>query len=177
MAIPAEFHKLWANLPQWSDAKDVPGPNGSPATQKAFPQIPGLTIPIAWETCCIQMSHALNKSGLKVSYSNKQRVLRDTAGNEYMLDVAEMRGYLDQQYGKAESLSRVDVHGSVVPRIALQGALDERKGILAFGGRHIDLWNGSRIHGENYIEAALWEASSAISIGLFFWEVTSAASP
>jgi hypothetical protein len=89
-----------------------------------------------------------------------------------MLDVGEMRGYLNETYEEAEKIRRVDSNGKVMPRIAIEGYLGGRKGIIAFGGRHIDLWSGGRIHGERYITAALWEAASAISDGIFFWDVS-----
>ena len=56
----------------------------------------------------------------------------------------------------------------------MQASLDQRQGIIAFGGRHIDLWNGTRIHGEGYIQTALWEAKSAVRDGIFFWDVSAA---
>jgi hypothetical protein len=172
VAIAAEFSTLWKNLPQWSDARKIVPPN--PPKFKSFPQIPGLHIPVAWETCCIQMSHAMNKCGLNIRYEDKKRVLTDTAGNEYMLDVKEMRGYLSKNYGSPDNVSRTDVNGKIIPRFALQASLADRHGIIAFGGRHIDLWDGRRIHGENYIESALWEAKSTISDGIFFWDVEDA---
>jgi hypothetical protein len=171
MAVPTQLTMLWANLPQWFEAKEVAAAAGQEPTHKAFPQMPGLLIPKDWETCCIQMSHALNKAALPVNYSNKQRVLTDPVGNEYMLDVKEMRGYL-KKYGDPDIISRVDANGNPTPRWVVQAVLSDRKGIIAFGGRHIDLWNGSKIHGEGYILGALWEAKSALSDGIFFWEVT-----
>jgi hypothetical protein len=116
MGIPAQFTTLWANLPQWFEAKEVKVPTGEKPRFKAFPQIPGLNIPIAWETCCIQMSHALNKCGLNVNYSNKLRVLSDSAGREYMLDVAEMRGYL-KKHGPPDNIGRVDAKGRRHPTL------------------------------------------------------------
>jgi len=153
MAIPADFDDLWANLPQWFTVRKII-----------------TNIPAGWETCCIQMSHALNMSGLPVNYINKKRV-HAFEGREHILDVREMRGYLNDTYEDGEKISRVDANRKLIPRIALKGYLDERQGIIAFGGRHIDLWNGTRIHGESYIESALWEAHSAISEGIFFWDV------
>jgi len=46
-----------------------------------------------------------------------------------------------------------------------------KRGILAFGNRHIDLWDGEKIHGINYRASALWEASSALSEGLFLFHL------
>jgi hypothetical protein len=154
MAITADFDTLWANLPQYFEVRKII-----------------TNIPEGWETCCIQMSHALNMAGLPINYGNKNRVLQ-FHGREHMLDVTEMRGYLNTTYEDAETISRVDVNGKLIARIALQGYLDQRQGIIAFGGRHIDLWNGTQIHGKNYIQSALWEANSAIRDGIFFWDVS-----
>jgi hypothetical protein len=90
-----------------------------------------------------------------------------------MLAVPEMRDYLNQQYGAAEVIARVDANGATLPRWLVQsGGLGDRQGIVAFGDRHIDLWNGSAIHGQKYIESALWEAASALANGLSFWIVS-----
>jgi len=166
MALGVSFDDMWKYLPQWFDAEGIP-PGEKHPKEKVFRQIPGMKIPAGWETCCVQMSYALARSGHKVSYSNKSRVLRDGFGNEYLLDVAEMRGYLNG-FQDAEKIERP----ARIPRWLVQAVLSGRKGILAFGGRHIDLWNGSRIHGESYIESALWEAASTIKNGLFFWELS-----
>ena len=154
MANSADFDMLWANCPQYYTVRKII-----------------TNIPAGWETCCIQMSHAMNMAGLPVNYSDKKRVLVFN-GREHMLDVKEMRGYLNTNYEDADVISRVDANGKLVPRIAIQSYLDQRQGIIAFGGRHIDLWNGTQIHGKNYIESALWEAPSAIREGIFFWDVS-----
>jgi hypothetical protein len=49
-----------------------------------------------------------------------------------------------------------------------------RHGILAFGHRHIDLWEGSRYHWQElYNDYYLWHCDSIALRGIFFWEVTS----
>jgi hypothetical protein len=171
------FDLMWANLPQWFHAKPVPPKKPSDPPKKAFPQIPGVAIPKDWETCCIQMSQALNRAGHRVNYVKKERVLRDAAGTEYMLDVAEMRGYLTTAFFEPEKIARRDDKKGLIPRWAVQTQIVDRKGIIAFGGRHIDLWDGRKIHGEHYIAEALWEADSAVTDGLFFWEAKAAPKP
>jgi hypothetical protein len=153
MAIRVDFDTLWNKLPQWFEVRGVI-----------------TNIPEGWETCCIQMSHAFNKSGLPINYQNKQRILR-FQGAEYMLDVKEMRDYINSTYGDAEVIARKDVRGHMLDRWLIQAVLSGRQGVVAFGNRHIDLWNGNKIHGERYIQEALWEAASALSLGIFFWEV------
>ncbi len=66
MTVPADFDTLWSNPPQWFDCAEIKPPD--PATSKAFPQIPGMNIRVDWETCCIQMSHALNMVSLPINY-------------------------------------------------------------------------------------------------------------
>lgn len=169
MPIYADFDALWASLPQCSDAKAINPPD--PAVNKRFSQIPGMDIPIGWETCCIQMSSALNSNGLPIDYFNKSRVIHDGAGNEYMLDVSEMRGYLGQTYVEPDVYPRSDGAGGILSRGDTQDMMGGRRGILAFGNRHIDLWDGTKIHGQNYNVAALWEAPSAIQYGVALWEI------
>jgi hypothetical protein len=154
MAIDADFSVLWNHLPQWFEVR-----------QKIT------NIPKGWETCCIQMSYAFNRANLDIDYPNKARVLR-FHGKEHMLDVKEMRLYIDETYEPAERIAHRDVKGAMINRWVLQSVIEGRRGVIAFGNRHIDLWNGSRIHGEHYIQSALWEADSALSQGLFFWEVS-----
>lgn len=173
MAIKAQFSALWDKLPHWFQCKEIPPtPPATDPSFKAFPQIPGMRIPVDWETCCIQMSCALNQVGLRINYFDKNRVIVDPQGNEYLLDVGEMRGYLNSKYGQAETVARVDANNKLLPRWLLQqSVLAGRQGIIGFGNRHIDLWNGTKIHGEGYILSALWEAESALTRGISFWEV------
>ena len=91
---------------------------------------------------------------------------------EYLLDVKEMREYINSEYGNAQVIARRDWGGHTINRWVIQTVLMDRRGIIAFGGRHIDLWDGRKIHGEHYIQSALWEADSALTDGIFFWEVT-----
>lgn len=87
-------------------------------------------------------------------------------GKKYYGRVSTMRVYLDQEYGDAENY----VGGE---RIAKISQIIDRTGILAFGNRHIDLWNRTRIHRPaDYIPSAIWEDRSALDLGIFFWEVT-----
>jgi hypothetical protein len=77
-----------------------------------------------------------------------------------------MRDYLTRTYGPGDNY-RLPAGN----RFLIKAAIDNRRGIIVFGQRHIDLWNGKRIHGEGFIESAIWEAPSALTQGIFFWEV------
>src|SRR5262249_18506613 len=112
-----------------------------------------------------------NASGLPIHYRDRRRIVIDQNGNEYMLDVTEMRSYLKDSYGPPENLARTDDAGGLIPRFLIQGMLWGRKGVIAFGGRHIDLWDGAQIHGQGYDLPAIWEAVSALRDGVFFWDV------
>lgn len=157
MAIPADFNALWNIIPTTKTIRSKV--TNIPNTEDYK------------ETCCIQLSYALNMSGLPVNYSNKKRVLTFN-GMEFMLAVKEMREYLSSTYGDAGTIKRVDIDGNLIGRIAIQGYLDQRQGIIAFGQRHIDLWNGTQIHGKDVISDGVWDAPSAISQGIFFWDVS-----
>lgn len=148
MPIYGSFDALWSRLPQPSDIGTV---------------LP--TWPADWEPCCACMSHALNMSGLPVTVPNPRRNFL-YQGRSHYLAVGEMRDYLTRTYGAGDNY-RLPAGN----RIAIIAQIDNRKGIIVFGHRHIDLWNGSRIHGEGFILSALWEAPSALSEGIFFWEV------
>jgi len=121
-------------------------------------------IPKGWETCCIQVSFALNRSGAPIK--NKVGVVGLQSGRDnFIIRVPTMRDYLDDEFGEAENY----VGGA---RIAKISQIIDRTGILAFGDRHLDLWNRTDIHRPSlYIMSALWEAKSTLDKGIFFWEV------
>ena len=57
-------------------------------------------------------------------------------------------------------------------RIAKIVQIVDRTGIIAFGDRHLDLWNKTNIHRPDYYNlSALWEDHTTIKKGIFFWEV------
>jgi len=159
MAIPADFNALWNIIPTTATIRSK------------VPCIPNTDD--YKETCCIQLSYALNMCGLPINYFNKGRVLTCN-GMEFMLAVKEMRDYLGSTYGDAEIIKRVDVNGNLIGRIAIKAYLDSRQGVIAFGQRHIDLWNGTEIHGKAVVTDGIWDAPSAISQGIFFWDVSPA---
>jgi|GEM_PF-5831329 len=147
--IIGSFENLWQNHPQPSQIRTV---------------LP--TWPVGWEPCCAGMSHAMNMSNLPVTVANPRRNF-SYMGRSHYLAVQEMRDYLTRTYGDAENYR---YEGAVV-RSAIISHITGRRGIIVFGHRHIDLWDGSNIHGHGFILHTLWEAPSALREGIFFWEV------
>lgn len=124
-----------------------------------------------WETCAISVSFALNQSGAPiVNYAfedkgvatGKVRAKKDEANRNYIYSVIDMKVYLNNRYGIAENYK-----GSKQHMIA---KIKGRKGIIAFGHRHIDLWDGDKWHNERYYRD-LWQFDSTKQLGIFFWEV------
>jgi hypothetical protein len=125
-------------------------------------------IPEDWETCCIQMSYALNHAGARIKNTGKNIGMVQN-GDNYMINVPAMREYLDGEFPVAERFERA---GKAMSRIAIISQIVDRTGIIAFGDRHIDLWNKTDLQRpSDYIMSALWEAESAFTKGIFFWEV------
>jgi hypothetical protein len=135
-----------------------------------LPGIPGYVD----ETCCVQISYALNRSGAVIEsyayenpfYKRKVRAFEGRDGMNYIFEVSDMRFYLDNRYGNAENYN-----GS---KDAMIEKIRGRTGILAFGYRHMDLWGGADIHRPSeYRMGYLWTNESLKKRGIFFWEVTS----
>jgi|SRR5690242_4847864 len=126
-----------------------------------------------WETCTIQVSYALNRSGAVIENyafedkslaTGKVRAAKSNDDMSYIFAVPDMRVYLNNRYGLAENFK-----GSKQQMIA---GISGRQGIIAFGHRHIDLWEGDRFHWQaRYVD--LWGFESVKMRGIFFWEVTS----
>jgi hypothetical protein len=124
-----------------------------------------------WETCTVQISYALNKAGapvLNYAYPDKRvatgkvRGTKDDKGNNYIYSVIDMKVYLDNTYGEAENYK-----GSIP---AMKDAIKDRNGIIAFGYRHMDLWEGDKWHYQGlYLD--LWKFDDVKKWGIFFWEV------
>jgi hypothetical protein len=140
--VPVDWGVLMLNHPSYLDIGD---------------KVKG--IPKGWETCCIQMSYALNKAGAPIR--NRGGVVGlQSGGQNFIIRVPTMRDYLNDEFGEAENYT-----GGA--RIAKISQIVDRTGILAFGDRHIDLWNRTDIHRPSYyIMSALWEAKSALEKGI-----------
>jgi Type VI secretion system (T6SS), amidase effector protein 4 len=125
-----------------------------------------------WETCTVQISYALNKAGapvLNYAYpdrrvaTGKVRGTKDDSGDNYIYSVLDMKVYLDKTYGEADNYK-----GTVAQ---MKAAIKGRKGIIAFGYRHMDLWEGDQWHYQSlYLD--LWEFAEVKKWGIFFWEVS-----
>lgn len=126
------------------------------------------------ETCCVQLSYALNRSGACIEnyaywnpfYQRTVRAFQGTDNRFYIIEVSDMRYYLDNRYGNAENYN--GTKQQIIEHIK------GRRGILAFGYRHIDLWVGGDIDWPaGYNMDYLWSNPSLKKQGIFFWEVTS----
>ena len=127
------------------------------------------------ETCAVQISYALNRSGGVIqNYEYPDAAVatgkvRGFAGDDrlnYIFGVPDMRVYLDRKYGAGENFKGT--------KAKMVEAIQGRTGILAFGYRHLDLWLGKNIHRPNeYLMDYLWTNESLTLRGIFFWEVTS----
>ncbi|MCI0738220.1 MAG: type VI secretion system amidase effector protein Tae4 [Gemmataceae bacterium] len=137
-----------------------------------------------WSPCAIQVSYALNNSGAPLPKSSsfitneppigtRKVRLFPGGGDIYIIDVYDMRAYLDGRYGEAENY-----RGSKDKMIE---AISGRQGIIRFGRAHVDVWEGDRFHqqaspslpGIPVTDSGTWGAASTKQIGIFFWEVGS----
>ncbi len=126
-----------------------------------------------WETCAIQVSYALNRSGAVIEnyafpeptlYKGKVKALKSNDNMNYIYGVPDMKVFLNGRYGIAENYT-----GNKQSMIS---QISGRQGIIGFGHRHIDLWEGERFHWQHlYLD--LWQFDSVKKRGIFFWEVTS----
>jgi len=136
----------------------------------------------AWvnETCAVQMSWALNHCGFAIGvyayqsnevYGGTVRAYQsppqrpEDGGHTYIFAVPDMKVYLNNTYGDADNYS-----GSKDDMI---GNISGRQGILSFGHRHIDLWDGSDFLQNGLISPGVWHDRSVRMRGIFFWEAGS----
>ena len=124
-----------------------------------------------WETCAISVSYALNQSGAVIENyayedkgvaTGKVRAKKDEADRNYIYSVIDMKVYLNKRYGMAENYKGT--------KEQMKAKIKGRAGIIAFGHRHIDLWDGDKWHYEaRYID--LWNHESTKQLGIYFWEI------
>ncbi|WAC10754.1 T6SS effector amidase Tae4 family protein [Dyadobacter pollutisoli] len=128
-----------------------------------------------YETCCAQMSYAFNKAGPMIQNAGilpNDRVMKDNQGMEYLLSVPDMRLYFTRSYFPPEMYPGMGSARNLAQKIG------GRKGVIAFGGRHIDLWNGSNFqYGGTgiYYENVLWLDTDNNNVPrvIYFWEIKS----
>lgn len=162
MAIPLNFETLKNNHPR---SLEVKSRLGGPIAN---------VIKVYKETCAIQVSDALNRSGaVIVNYeypdsslaTGKVRAKQGNDGMNYIYSTLDMKVYLNKRYGAAEHYRYTDA-GKMKAKV--QG----RKGIILFGRRHIDIWDGSKIHYQrHYIDFWTHPEANVKVHGIYFWEV------
>ncbi|TLU98010.1 T6SS effector amidase Tae4 family protein [Dyadobacter luticola] len=132
------------------------------------------------ETCTIELSYAMNKSGLWIPddlpysplvFGGRVRSMKDASGDNYIYSVVDMIVYLDKTYPVSQNYRAANRAGFV-------SQLGSRVGIIALGHRHISLWDGKQyVHEKEFYD--IWSGeygASAAKRGIFFWEVKSFAS-
>jgi hypothetical protein len=159
--IPLDFDELKKHHPSYSQ---ITGMVGGPLLTRMTRD--------KWETCTIQISYALNRAGaplLNYAYPDKRvatgkvRGIKSDDEMNYIYSVLDMAVYLDRTYGKAEN------YKGTIPE--MKAKIKDRKGIIAFGYRHMDLWEGDRWHYQGlYMD--LWKFDDVKKWGIFFWEVS-----
>jgi hypothetical protein len=159
--VSVDYASLYANHPSYNDIRtlvdDIPSDLG--------------------ETCAIQLSYALNRAGqygLIQNYdypdpivaTGRVRAFQSDDGYNYIYSVVDLRVYLNNTFGTADNYKGT--------KASMTAGIAGRKGILAFGHRHVDLWDGNDVHRPSlYNMAYLWSCDSIQLRGVFFWEVTS----
>lgn len=136
--IHADFNKLVSYYPTY---KTLPAP-----LQKFMDGLnkitPGNT------SCVVQVSHALNKAGLRIPARSFRRANALIDSNYYLLAVDELELYLLGVYGRGEDIKR-DAAGSVRSLAGMKLHINGRQGILVFrnggAGHHTELWDKTHI--------------------------------
>lgn len=139
--INVDFATILANYPA---NNQLP-----PALQKLIDDLNKPYLPKKPNTsCCLQVCHAFNKSGIRVPSGNfrpgdPKRVAEEIprkSGVYYLMAVDEMINYMSGAFGPpivlgaARSTSRADV-------AALTAMVQGLEGVMTFGNGHIELWN------------------------------------
>lgn len=159
MALPT-IDKLFANLPLGTPeqvATLIGGPIGKNI------------IDSNWETCCIRLSRALNYSGAPIEgwtkmanpymgKDGKVRALNGADNKWYIYSTYDLRVYLTTRYGYPK-MFKGDADETTVSGVA---------GIIMFGWRHVDLWDGSKI-----ARLPLFGCESAQQNGVMIWRTPS----
>jgi hypothetical protein len=99
-----------------------------------------------WDTCCIRLSQALNTSGVPIDgFQNmaspyigipkaKVRASRGGDNGWYIYSCYDLRAYLESRFGYAKRFGSFE-----------SSALSSERGIIMFGFRHVDLWDGTDV--------------------------------
>src|SRR5262249_39642674 len=132
--IRVNFETLKGNYPTY---KTLP-----PALQKFMDDLnkitPGNT------PCCVQISHALNRSGQLVPHSSFRRPNANIDSYYYILAVDELEQYLSGRYGRGVEIKK-GPSGKARSLSEMKKYLDDKQGILLFrndgAGHHTELWD------------------------------------
>jgi hypothetical protein len=151
-SLMAPFDKLASYYPRIVQLKPTvyqcpQDPNGPQSVSQAMAQFGSGT------SCCVQMSHALNLSGVTVLSASNQRsnVYLSSNGFFYLGNVSELEYFLANQcagYFDGEILHD-DLSGDNRSAGDMKNYLQGRQGILLFRdhgyGAHTELWDGQDI--------------------------------
>lgn len=132
-----------------------------------------------FETCASQISYTLNYSGFLINNveasQNPQWIkggipntLKGGDGKLYITSVMDMIVYLDGKFGKSTPFKCRDYK-------ELDRILKDRRGIIAYGFRHVDLWYQEWYPDEHkYMGRSNYyicvNDDSAKKRGIFFWD-------
>jgi hypothetical protein len=134
-----------------------------------------------WSPCAMQISHALNLSGLPVdeieikSPEMGRNVRYYKSGTRsYMIDVFDISAYLTARYG-----APIAAKGT---QAQMTAAIAGKCGIIRFGDAHIDVWMCNRYHQQDRKDLpdpqqwvvdsrGAWAAPSVPKKGILLWEV------
>lgn len=140
---------------------------------KAFMESPGIK---GGTPCCVQISHALNKGGIKIPKNGFRRDNSDIpygSGIYYILAVDELARYLTDYWGEGENVFR-DANGHRILPAAIKASLANRVGIIVFRdtgpGFHAELWDKTQILQRDMDEQKLFSQPV-----ILFWDVGHAA--
>jgi Type VI secretion system (T6SS), amidase effector protein 4 len=116
-------------------------------------------IPKGWETCCIQISFALNKSGAPIR--NKGGMVGLQSGRDnFIIRVSTMRDYLDDEFGEAENyvggariakisqIIRSNGHSGV--RRPPHGSMESQRHPSTESLHHVSVVGGKKYAGERH---------------------------
>ena len=129
--------------------------------------------------CCVQISHALNRSGQLIPVNSFRRPNANIGSYYYILAVDELEQYLSGRYGRGEEIKK-DSSGKVRSLSEMKNYLDNKQGILLFrndgAGHHTELWDRTHIMQDGKAVsgggAVMNESNIFGQPRVLFWEVS-----
>ena len=109
-----------------------------------------------WETCCIRLSRSLNYSARPVTgfsgianpgLGPTAKVRASKGGDDkwYIYSCYDLRAYLGTRFGHAKTFHSGKEFSYGEKDRLVAGDLSDVKGVILFGMRHSDLWDGSKV--------------------------------